>query len=119
VVDTARSILDGHVVLSRDLAQRGQYPAIDVGASLSRVMSDIAQGDHQRLARTFRALVASYEANRDLVLMGAYRAGADPLLDRAIAMQEALKGFLGQERDEIVPLADSVQALTRLLGEGR
>jgi flagellum-specific ATP synthase len=117
VVDTARSILDGHVVLSRELAQRGQYPAIDVGASLSRVMSDIVGSDHQRMARTFRALVASYEANRDLVLMGAYRAGADPLLDRAIAMQEALKGFLGQEQREVVDLGQAIAALTRLLGD--
>jgi len=118
VVDTARSILDGHVVLSRDLAQRGQYPAIDVGASLSRVMGNIAAPDHQRLARTFRALVASYEANRDLVLMGAYRAGADPLLDRAIAMQEALKAFMGQPQHEVVGLEPSIAALTSLLGDG-
>ena len=79
VVDTARSILDGHVVLSRELAQRGQYPALDIAASLSRVMNDIVSPDLQRLAREFRALSASYEANRDLVLMGAYRAGADML----------------------------------------
>ncbi|MDE2621306.1 MAG: flagellum-specific ATP synthase FliI, partial [Sphingomonadales bacterium] len=93
-----------------------QYPAIDVGASLSRVMGDIAAPDHQRMARTFRALVASYEANRDLVLMGAYRAGADPLLDRAIAMQEPLKTFLGQEQREIVPLEESIVALSALMG---
>ena len=117
VVDTARSILDGHVVLSRDLAQRGQYPAIDIAASLSRVMSDVAEPAHSRAARTFRALVASYEANRDLVLMGAYRAGADPLLDRAITMQEPLRNFLMQALGEIVPLDDSVAALTELLGD--
>lgn len=116
VVDTARSILDGHVVLSRDLAQRGQYPAIDIAASLSRVMNDITDPDHQTLARQFRALVASYEANRDLVLMGAYRSGADPQLDRAIAMHEALSGFLAQPAREIVPLDASVAALTALLG---
>ncbi|MEP6868837.1 MAG: FliI/YscN family ATPase, partial [Novosphingobium sp.] len=94
VVDTARSILDGHVVLSRDLAQRGQYPAIDIAASLSRVMSDVTDPGHQTLARQFRALVASHEANRDLVLMGAYRAGADPVLDRAITLQEPMRQFL-------------------------
>ena len=118
VVDTARSILDGHVVLSRDLAQRGQYPAIDVGASLSRVMADIAAPSHQRHARTFRALAASYEANRDLVLMGAYRAGADALLDRAIAMQDALRDFLCQEHGAVVPLDQSVAMLEALLGDG-
>jgi len=116
VVDTARSILDGHVVLSRDLAQRGQYPAIDVAASLSRVMSDITQRDHQKLAREFRSLAATYEANRDLVLMGAYRAGSDPLLDRAIAMHGALQDFLMQEAGTVCPMGDSVAALKHLLG---
>lgn len=115
VVDTARSILDGHVVLSRDLAQRGQYPAIDIAASLSRVMNAITAPGHQALAREFRALVATYEANRDLVLMGAYRAGADPQLDRAIAMHAALSGFMAQPQHEIVGLAPSVAALDALL----
>ncbi len=116
VVDTARSILDGHIVLSRDLAQRGQYPAIDIAASLSRVMNDIASPEHQHHARTFRALVASYEANRDLVLMGAYRAGADPVIDRAIAMHEALTAFLCQPAGQVISLDTSVAALTQLLG---
>lgn len=116
VVDTARSILDGHIVLSRDLAQRGQYPAIDIAASLSRVMNDITAPDHQQAARTFRALVASYEANRDLVLMGAYRAGADPQLDRAIIMHEALSGFISQPQREIINADDSAAALISLMG---
>jgi flagellum-specific ATP synthase len=116
VVDTARSILDGHIVLSRDLAQRGQYPAVDVGASLSRVMSDITAPDHQALARTFRGLMASYEANRDLVLMGAYRAGADPQLDRAIAKHQDLTAFLCQGVKEQASFAQSVEALKALLG---
>ena len=115
VVDTARSILDGHIVLSRDLAQRGQYPAIDIAASLSRVMNDITAPDHQQAARTFRALVASYEANRDLVLMGAYRSGADPQLDRAIVMHDALSGFISQPQREIVPMDDATAALIRLM----
>ncbi|HMO73515.1 MAG TPA: flagellum-specific ATP synthase FliI, partial [Paracoccaceae bacterium] len=115
VVDTARSILDGHIVLSRELAQRGQYPAIDIAASLSRVMTDITTRDHQDMARTFRALSASYEANRDLVLMGAYRPGADALLDRAIAMHDTLTAFLGQRAGEIVPLDESVAQLARIL----
>ena len=116
VVDTARSILDGHVVLSRDLAQRGQYPAIDVAASLSRVMEQIVSPQHAALAREFRALVATYEANRDLVLMGAYRPGADPLLDRAITMHAALSTFLAQRAHEVVPLDISVAELAGLLG---
>lgn len=118
VVDTARSILDGHVVLSRDLAQRGQYPAIDIAASLSRVMADIVPADHAALAREFRALCASYEANRDLVLMGAYRAGADPQLDRAIAMHEALSAFMSQPARSTVDLDTSFAALAQLLGHG-
>ncbi|MFM5950599.1 MAG: FliI/YscN family ATPase [Novosphingobium sp.] len=116
VVDTARSILDGHVVLSRELAQRGQYPAIDIAASLSRVMADIVPETHTELAREFRALTASYEANRDLVLMGAYRAGADPQLDRAIVMHTALTRFLCQPARSTVDLPASVAALEELLG---
>ncbi|MDE2301097.1 MAG: FliI/YscN family ATPase [Sphingomonadales bacterium] len=115
VVDTARAILDGHVVLSRELAQRGQYPAIDIPASLSRVMTDIVSPAHLHLARRFRALVASYEANRDLVLMGAWRAGADAELDRAIALHPALIGFLAQDARETVSLDDSHAALAALL----
>jgi flagellum-specific ATP synthase len=116
VVDTARAILDGHVVLSRALAQRGQYPAIDIAASLSRVMNDIVPAERQQLARTFRALVASYEENRDLVLMGAYRAGADPQLDRAIAMHPALSAFLCQAAGEVIDLASGTAQLEALLG---
>lgn len=115
VVDTARSILDGHIVLSREIAQRGQYPAIDIAASLSRVMNDIVTPEHEQLARQFRALVANYEANRDLVLMGAYRAGADPQLDRAIAMHERLVAFLCQARGEVIRLDDCIAELAALL----
>ena len=115
VVDTARSILDGHIVLSRELAQRGQYPAIDIAASLSRVMNDIVTPHHQELARTFRALVASYEANRDLVLMGAYRAGADQQLDRAIAMHELLTAFLCQRGGTVMRMDECIAQLSALL----
>lgn len=117
VVDTARSILDGHIVLSRELAQRGQYPAVDIAASLSRVMNDIVPAAHQKTARTFRALSASYEANRDLVLMGAYRAGADAQLDRAIAMHDSLTAFLCQGQREIVPMDRAVAELAALIGD--
>ncbi|MEC9066613.1 MAG: FliI/YscN family ATPase [Pseudomonadota bacterium] len=117
VVDTARSILDGHIVLSRDLAQRGQYPAIDVGASLSRVMSDVADAGHNACARKLRALVSAYESNRDLVLMGAYRAGADPLIDRGIALQPQIAAFLGQAVGERVPLGRARAELEKLIGD--
>jgi flagellum-specific ATP synthase len=115
VVDTARSILDGHVVLSRELAQRGQYPAIDIAASLSRVMNDIVTPDQVRMAREFRALSASYEENRDLILMGAYRTGADPQLDRAIAIHPRLVGFIQQDAGDVVPIGQSFAALNELL----
>ncbi|MEO0061638.1 MAG: Flagellum-specific synthase [Pseudomonadota bacterium] len=116
VVDTARSILDGHIVLSRDLAQRGQYPAIDVGASLSRVMNDIVQPEQQDDARNFRALSSAYEANRDLVLMGAYRAGADDALDRGIALHPRMVQFLSQRAGEYVPLEQAAADLAALTG---
>ena len=115
VVDTARAILDGHIVLNRALAQRGQYPAIDVGASLSRVMSDIVPREQAQLAREFRSLSASYEANRDLVLMGAYRSGADPVLDRAITMHEAMTRFRIQEVGTQASHGESLTALRNLL----
>ena len=116
VVDTARAILDGHLVLSRELAQRGQYPAIDVPASLSRVMDGVTNPTHVALARQFRALVADYEANRDLVLMGAYRQGADSRIDRAMALHEALHDFICQQRGDKVTLEQSITALGQVLG---
>ncbi len=114
VVDTARAILDGHIVLSRDLAQRGHYPAIDVPASLSRVMDDLVAPDMIEAARHVRALIAAREENRDLVLMGAYRAGSDPALDEALEKSAVLDTFLRQRRGEGVPLADSLAQLRGL-----
>lgn len=116
VVDTARAILDGHVVLSRDLAQRGHYPAIDVPASLSRVMDHVAEPSVIEAARKVRALIASRESNRDLVMMGAYRAGSDPVLDRALEHSARIDGFLTQARGQAVALDDSLAALLTLEG---
>lgn len=118
VVDTARAVLDGHVVLSRDLAQRGQYPAIDVPASLSRVMADVADPAHIEQARRLRALIATYEANRDLVLMGAYRAGTDALVDRSIAAHEAISAFLSQPPSDHARFEASLDWLEKLVGDG-
>lgn len=117
VVDTARSILDGHIVLSRELAQRGQYPAVDVSASLSRVMNDIVPPQQVQLARKFRALVSSYESNRDLVLMGAYRPGADAVLDRGIALAPQLSAFISQNVGEHVSLGQALEQLHGLIGD--
>jgi flagellum-specific ATP synthase len=114
VVDTARAILDGHILLSRDLAQRGHYPAIDVPASLSRVMDDLVPPEVIEAARAVRALIAAREENRDLVLMGAYRAGSDPVLDTALAKSAAIDDFLRQRRGEGIALADSLAQLGEL-----
>ncbi len=118
VVDSARSILDGHIVLSRALAEQGVYPAIDIGPSVSRVMTDIVGPEHARAARVLRRHLATYEQNRDLVLMGAYRPGADPEIDAAIACHPAVMEFIRQDADAMVPLHDAVAELTGVFGDG-
>ncbi|MEO0589870.1 MAG: FliI/YscN family ATPase [Pseudomonadota bacterium] len=115
VVDTARAILDGHILLSRELAQRGHYPAIDVPASLSRVMDDLVSPETLDAARRVRSWIAAREENRDLVLMGAYRSGADPALDTALEKASAIDGFLRQARGEGVTLEDSLTQMADLL----
>jgi len=119
VVDTARAILDGHIVLSRELAQRGHYPAIDIPASLSRVMDALVSERHLILARELRALIATLEANRDLVMMGAYREGADPTLDRAMALRHAIEALLRQERGELFSIEQSLQAMEEVLADAQ
>ncbi len=116
VVDSARSILDGHIVLNRHLAERGVYPAIDIGPSVSRVMTDIVPSHHAKSARTLRRHLATYEENRDLVLMGAYRHGADPAIDAAIACHPAVMEYIRQDADENVSLNDAVAELTGVFG---
>ncbi|MBV8237964.1 MAG: flagellum-specific ATP synthase FliI, partial [Sphingomonas sp.] len=118
VVDSARSILDGHIVLSRRLAERAVYPAIDVSKSVSRVMTDIASPPHLHAARVLRRHLATYEENRDLVLMGAYRAGSDPEIDAAIACHPAVMEFIRQDAASSVTLEDSVTELTGVFGDG-
>ncbi len=115
VVDTARAIMDGHILLSRGLAERGHYPAIDVPASLSRVMDDLVTPEVAAAARRLRALIAAREQGRDLVMMGAYRAGSDPLLDTALAMSAAIDGFLTQPRGSAQTLPQSQSDLLALL----
>jgi len=114
VVDTARAILDGHILLARDLAQRGHYPAIDVPASLSRVMDGVVSPEIVEAAQQLRSLVAAREENRDLVMMGAYRAGSDPALDRALQHSQAIDGFLTQAREGAVGLEESLAGLLAL-----
>jgi len=109
IVDTARAIVDGHIILSRSLSEQGVFPAIDVGRSLSRVMADIVDDEHGAAASSFRRLWSVYEENRDLILMGAYKAGSDATIDEAIARRQEILSFLKQkpkERYEL-PLASA------------
>lgn len=116
IVDSARAILDGHVVLSREIAETGRYPAIDVSASVSRVMSAVVTPEHQRAAYRFRSLMSTYMRNRDLIAVGAYRKGSDPALDEAVAMQPRLEAYLRQDRFEAAGFDQSRQALFDVLG---
>jgi flagellum-specific ATP synthase len=111
IVDSARAIVDGHIILSRTLGEQGVYPAIDIGRSLSRVMADIAPPEQMAAAGAYRRLWSAYEENRDLILMGAYSAGGDPLVDQAIARRPDLLGFLKQKPGEKIDYAASQAAL--------
>jgi len=113
VADTVRGILDGHVVLSRRLASQGQYPAIDVVHSVSRLMPRIMPVRQRRLAEEVRELLAAHREAEDLVNLGAYEHGSNPLLDRALALRPSLTAFLRQDLGEMTPLEES----WRLLGE--
>lgn len=115
IVDAARAIVDGHIILSRALAEQGVYPAIDIGKSLSRVMADIVTPEHARAAAAFRRLWSAFEENRDLILMGAYAPGNDPLIDEAIVRRPELLDFLTQPQAERAPFDASVAALIGLM----
>lgn len=114
VVDAARGVLDGHIVLSRDEAQRGIYPAIGVSASISRVMADIVSPEHARAALAFRRAQQLVEQNRDLVLMGAYAPGADFELDAALHAQRRMDAFRTQPQNERCSFGQSVVELIEL-----
>ncbi|MGN6826384.1 flagellar protein export ATPase FliI [Paucibacter sp. M5-1] len=115
VVDTARAILDGHIVLSRALAERGHYPAIDISQSISRCMALVAAKPHQQAARLLKQLTARYEQVRELMPLGAYVPGADPLTDRAVTLFPRIEAFLHQGVNEAAPLAETLQQLEELL----
>jgi hypothetical protein len=99
VADEVRSLLDGHVVLDRRIAERGRWPAVDVLASLSRVMPQVTSPEQRQLAARMRALLAAYEERRDLIVLGAYQPGTDALVDEAIERRAALEAFLAQAPD--------------------
>jgi flagellum-specific ATP synthase len=116
VADAARSILDGHLVLSREIAERGHYPAVDVLASVSRCMPDVVRDGHGESAQKLRALMAAHRDVAPLLALGAYRAGALPETDRAIALWPSIEGFLRQGRDEESSFATTVDSLRSLTG---
>ena len=116
IADAARAILDGHIVLSRTLAESGHYPAIDVEQSASRVMHNVVSRDHFELARRFRALYSRYEKGRDLIQIGAYAQGSDPALDEAIALHDGMVQFLQQDMFEGAPMEGVVEALATATG---
>ncbi len=111
VADETRSILDGHIVLSRALAARGHYPAIDVSESISRVMDSIIDEEHRDAARKLREVVANYEKERDLILIGAYEEGSDPKVDYAIEKIDEVNNFLKQMVGEKFTLEESIDLL--------
>jgi len=100
VADTVRSILDGHIVLSRALAERNHYPAVDILASVSRAMPAVVEKEHMRVAGAIRAALAEFEGARDLIEVGAYAHGSNPAIDEAIALRPTLEAFLCQELEE-------------------
>lgn len=117
VVDAARAVLDGHIVLSRRIAESGHYPAIDIEASVSRVMNDIVSPEHREAARRFRRLYATYQQNQDLISVGAYQRGSDPEVDAAIDYHPLLQQFLQQNSEQAVSFDTSLQTLLQILGE--
>jgi len=115
IADSARGVLDGHIVLSRALAESGHFPAIDIEASISRVMPDIADARQLQQARELRRLYSLYQQNRDLISVGAYQSGSDPRIDQAIARNPAIREFLQQDMHEPVSQQRSLSELGVLL----
>lgn len=116
VADSARAILDGHVVLSRTLADEGHYPAIDIEASISRAMPNVVSEAHLKLMQRLKQLYSRYQQSRDLIAVGAYVAGADPETDEALRMLPHIRTFLRQGLRESMSFDDSVSQMQQLLG---
>lgn len=114
IADSARAILDGHIVLSRELADSGHYPAIDVEKSISRVMPAVVNEEHMVMARTIRQCIALYNQNRELISIGAYQKGSDARIDQALMIKPHIDQFTQQKMREVVPFADSIDGLRKL-----
>jgi flagellum-specific ATP synthase len=117
ISDIARATLDGHIVLSRELADRGHYPAIDVLSSVSRVQRQVVDPDHARLVKQIRAHLAAYKEMEDLINIGAYQRGANPRVDAAIDRMEGINAFLQQEISEGSIYEDAIERLRSAVGE--
>jgi len=117
IADAARGILDGHIVLSRQMADMGQYPAIDLEASVSRVMPMVTTDSQLQQSQQIKQLYSLYEQNRDLINVGAYQQGSNSEIDRAIAMQSYIQAFMRQSMGEAVSLGQSQQMLEQLLAQ--
>ena len=118
IADTVRGILDGHFVMDRKLAERGQFPAINVLKSISRVMNQITEKDHQHIAQEIRSLMALYEENSELIQIGAYKRGTDREIDRAISFYPQIQSFLKQDIFEYVTFEQSINMMIDLLYGG-
>ncbi|MCY7754505.1 flagellar protein export ATPase FliI [Bacillus haynesii] len=116
IADTVRGILDGHIVLDRSLANKGQFPAVNILKSISRVMSNIAEKDHIRAANRFREMLSTYQNSEDLISIGAYKKGSSREIDEAIQFHPKLISFLKQEVDEAASLEESISLLKSLTG---
>ena len=117
IADSLRAILDGHIVLSRDLAERGQFPAIDVLSSVSRAMPMVTHSEHRELATGIRKLLAAYRDAEDLIPVGADATRSDPVGDEAIPRRSLIEGLLQQSKEESVSLAQSLDELRCVLSE--
>ena len=117
IADSARAILDGHVVLSRRLAEEGQYPAIDVEASISRAMPQIVDGVTLKSAQRFKYLYSLYQQNKDLISVGAYNPGSNPELDLAVRLNPVMKAYLAQDLNQSLSLQESMEGLSMILNE--
>ena len=116
IADAARAILDGHIVLNRTLAESGHYPAIDIEQSISRAMHNITKPDHQKSTQKLKQLYSRYQRSRDLIAVGAYSAGSDPVLDEAIALHTKIESFLQQDINARAGIQESLRQLTALFG---
>lgn len=118
IVDCARAVLDGHIVLSRQLAESGHYPAIDIGQSISRCMSQITVRSHQEAARAFKQTWAAWQQVKPLIPLGGYVAGADPLADKAVNLAPAIGRFLQQDVNDAVATLQAIHELSTLVQAG-